>query len=566
MALTTFGVIGRTYRHANRYRQILGVLFKYGFDDLLLSLELERYLDIGMKAIFVDRGKREQEKLTRPQKLRRALEELGPTFIKFGQIVSTQSSILPAEFTAELEHLQSNVPAVPSAAIRTLVEEELGKEIGAVFETFDDKPLGAASIGQVHRARLRTGEDVVVKAQRPGVRSVVEVDLEILAHLASLAERHLEDWRPHEPTRVVDNFARTLLRELDFTNEAQNIERFAANFAHEPNLHVPRVYRAHSTSRVLVMEYIQGVRPRSAEVLACEGCDPSLVARRGLQLILAQIFHHGFLHADPHPGNLFVLPGNRLCYIDFGMMGELSRREREAFADLVLSIASQNERAAAQAFIRVTEWDDEPDRDDLEKALSHFMAAHFNRPLGDIQLGRLLEELIDLISAFRMRLGTEYHLVIKSLATVEGVGRMLDPDFDPIGEAAPFLRRFQRRRRDPRRLAQDTLETANDIVQLLRDLPHETRELLRQLRRGKVKLEFEHSGLDPLITTIDRTVNRLSISLLAGSLVIASSIMVLSKVPPLWGEIPILGLVGFLAAAILGFFELLSLIQERRRR
>lgn len=561
MAIRRIGRVGRTYRHMDRYRQILTVLIRYGFGDLLESLKLDQYVELGLKLV-APRRLEAVEELSRAERVRLALEALGPTFIKLGQILSTRPDLLPVEFVTELQKLQDNVPPFPGEDARGRVERELDRPIDVLFEDFDDTPLASASLGQVHRARLADGRDVVVKVQRPGIRKTIDVDLEILMHLAGLLERHVDGWDVHRPTRVVEGFARTIQRELDYRLEAGHIERFAAQFPDEPTLFVPEVFREWSTTRILTMEYVEGIKPTDLEAMDAAGLDRRLVAHRGADLLMKQVFVHGFFHADPHPGNLFILPGDVVCFLDFGMMGRIDRGDREAFADLVIALVERDAEKCADALTALTEWDDPPDRDALVSELAEFIDRHATRTLKDLQLGPLLMAALDTVSRHQLRVPPNRFLMLKALAAVEGLGRTLDPDFDITDEAAPFLRRVVRERLSPRRIAADIRGTGSDVLRLMREVPGEIRELLRMARAGRLKLEFEHRRLDPLIVALERVSNRLAFALVLASLVIGSALIVLSGLPPKWGEIPIIGLAGFVVAGMMGFWLLISILRH----
>lgn len=563
MTLLKIGSIGRTYRHMHRYRQILTALFRYGFGDLIDALKVEQYLEIGLQ--LVSRKRREKiETLSKAVRVRMLLEELGPTFIKIGQILSTRPDLLPQELIAELPRLQDDVPPVEFPEIEAVITEELGRPIDQVFSTFDPEPVAAASIGQVHRARLLGGEEVVVKVQRPNIRRTIEVDLEIMAHLAEMAERHLEGWDVHRPTKIVEEIARTLERELDYTLEASHLERFARQFETEPEVYVPRVYREATRCRVLTMEYVNGVKASDFDRLEEEGLDRTVIARRGLVLIMKQIFVHGFFHADPHPGNIFVLEGNVICYLDFGMMGRLDLETRESFADLIMGIVRRDERKAADALLELTLYEEEPDSPAIVRDVAELMDQHCYRPLRDMKLGALLHDLLGLTARHRLTIPSDLFLMIKALGAVEALGRRLDPEIDVIEEAAPFVERVQIERVHPRRLAREMAVSGTDLYHLLKEIPREVRTLLRLLRLGKVSMEFEHRGLEPMLVTHERISNRLAFAIVLAALIIGSALMVLSGIPPKWHEMPIVGLVGFLLAGVMGFWLLISIIRGGR--
>ena len=327
MNFRRLGSIGRTYRHIQRYSEILSVLFKFGFGDLVTSLRVEQYIDIGRRMIF-QKSKERIKGITRAERLRLAVEELGPTFIKLGQMLSTRPDVLPADFVQELIKLQDNVQPFDFSEAEAIIESELEGRRAEIFSSIDEVPVAAASVGQVHQAWLHNGDKVVIKVQRPGIRRTIEVDLEILFHLATLMERHLEGMDAQRPTDMVEEFGHSLERELDYRIEAANMDRFAEIYQHEPRVRFPRVYRDASTSNLLTMEFMSGIKAGSLEELKRAGYDLARLADLGAELIMEQILVHGFFHADPHPGNILVLPGEVICLLDLGMTGRLDRRER----------------------------------------------------------------------------------------------------------------------------------------------------------------------------------------------------------------------------------------------
>lgn len=563
MYIRKIGMISRTYRHIQRYRQILMVLFKYGFGDLIDTLKIEQYLEIGLQ--MISRKRREKvETLSRAERVRMALEELGPTFVKMGQILSTRPDLLPLEFIRQLSRLQDNVPPFAFELVRDAVEKDLGAPLGKTFKEFEKSPLASASIGQVHRAQLVNGEKVIVKVQRPDITRMIEVDLEIMLHLATLMERHLKAMEIHRPTRVVEEFARTLEMELDYTLEAAHAERFAAQFLGERTLYVPKVFRNATTKRILTMEYVEGIKASELDKLEKAGLDTRKIARRGFDLILKQIFIHGFFHADPHPGNVFILPNNIICFLDFGMMGRIGTQPREHFADLIMGIVRRDETKTASALMTLTTPDVETDVSGLEREVAQFIDKYFYRPLRDLEMGKLLKNLVEMTTKHRLRIPPDLFLMLKALATEESLGKALDPDFDAIKQAAPFVKRVQMDRLRPKRIAGDIFDSGAEFLHLLREIPGEVQEILRQARQGKIKIEFEHRGLEPMLSTHDRISNRIVFAIILAALIIGSSLIVLSGIPPKWYEIPVIGLAGFVIAAIMGFWLLISIIRGGR--
>ena len=562
-SIKKLGAIGRTYRHLNRYQRILRVLFKYGFNDLVDRLHIDQYLESGLQ--MINRKPREQiARLSRPERLRLVFEELGPTFIKLGQLLSTRPDLIPAEYLDELARLQDEVPPFSLAEVHAIFREELGRSPDEVFHYFDAEPLAAASIGQVHRARLDSGAEVVVKVQRPDIENVIAVDLEILAHLAGLMEQYLEEVQGHRPTAIVQEFARSLSREIDFAVELANVQRFARQFKNNTAIHVPLVYPELSTPRVLVMEYVLGIKASMAGQLREQGYDLPLIAERGATLVMEQIFVHGFFHADPHPGNLFILPDNVVCFIDFGQMGRLSRKDREDFTDLVLDLVAGDERTVVEGVLKVTVQLGEVDRESLARDLGGLVDLYLYRPLGELEAGRILQDLLDLVTRHKLTFKPAFYQMMKALSTVEGVGLMLDPKLELIRLARPFMRRIRLERMRPARLAEEIARTGSGYLQLLRELPEELRTILRQLRGGRMRLEFEHRGLQALGAALDRVSNRIAFAIVLAALIVGSSLIVLSDIPPHWHDIPVIGLLGFLVAGIMGFWLLLSIIRHGR--
>ncbi|MDL1963540.1 MAG: AarF/ABC1/UbiB kinase family protein [Deltaproteobacteria bacterium] len=563
LSIRKIGIIGRAYRHLNRYRHILTVLFKYGFGDLVDILKIEQYLEIGLQ--MISRKRREQvEKLSRAERVRMVMEELGPTFVKLGQILSTRPDLISVEFIHELSKLQDNVPPFPYIEARRIIESELGKPLEDIFRHFENTPLAAASIGQVHRAQLKDGEEVVVKVQRPGIRKTIEVDLEIMLHLASLMERHLEELQVHRPVRIVQEFARTLGKEIDYTIEALHIERFARQSMADPTVYVPKIFRDITTERVLTMEYIDGIKASEIDRIEREGLDRKIITARGADLILRQIFDHGFFHADPHPGNIFVLQDNIICYIDFGMMGAIDRQTREDFADLIYTVVNRDESRATQMLLKLTEYDEKPDVRPLERDLTDFIGQHLYVPLKDLQMEKLLQQLLKILSRHRLQIPQDLFLMMKALATVEGIGLLLDPDFEMIKQITPFIRRVKMARYHPKRMADDIARSGVEFVQLMQEIPGETREILKQMKQGKIKMEFEHKGLEPMLSTHDQISNRIAFAIVIAALIIGSALIVLSKTPPFLFGISFIGIIGFLAAAVMGLWLLIAILKKGR--
>ena len=563
LSIRKIGVVGRTYRHLSRYRQILAIFFKYGFGDLIELLKIEQYIEVGLQLISSKRRDR-VEKLSRAQRVRMAIEELGPTYIKLGQVLSTRPDLVPAQFIEELAKLQDNVPPFGFSEVSRIIEAEFGVPLKKLFEYFDENSFASASIGQVHRARLADGETVAVKVQRPGIKKIIEVDLEIMLHLATLMQRNIEEMSLYRPVKIVEEFARTLEKEIDYTIEATSLERFGRNFLADSSTYVPKVFRDTSSERVLTMEFMEGIKISDIDRIDKAGYDRELITVRGADFFLKQVFEHGFFHADPHPGNIFVLPDNVICLLDFGMTDSIDRQTREEFVDLIDSVVHQHESRAAQVLLKLTSWDYKPDIRRLEKDVADFMGQHLYKPLKDIEIGKLLNRLLELVSRHRLIVPPDIFLMMKALTTIEGVALMLNPDFDMVRQTAPFIEQVKLARFYPGRIAGDVIRLGSDMLQFAHRFPKDMLDIMRLIRQQKLAVQMEHKGLETMLATHDQISNRISFSIIIAALIIGSALIVISAIPPLFYGISLIGIIGFLAAAIMGIWLLVAILRKGR--
>jgi len=560
--LPKIGSIGRRYRHIKRFRQIVSVLLKHGLGDLVTRVGLYRQLGISRRLFTKRKAEAPLTPLTRWQRFRIVLEELGPSFIKLGQLASTRPDLVPPEACAEFEKLQDTVPAFPGSQVRQIIETELGDSLEVLFKEFDETPIASASISQVHRAVLPDGTVAAIKVQRPGIRATIEVDLEIMFHLAELIEKHIYGMETLDPVGIVHEFSRTIKRELNFDIEAGNIERFARNFQSDTTIYVPKVYRHLSTDKVLVMEFVEGIKVSNLDALADANLNLELIADRGADIILKQIFEHGFFHADPHPGNILVLPDNVICLLDYGMTGTLTGHNREHLGDLIAGIVRRNAKRMTRSLIRLSQLESAETVESLEADIADFVEQHLYRPLKDIRMGSLLTQIVQLLIRHNLKIPPVFHLLDKALITVEGNGRRLSPEFDIIEHMKPFVRQLLSERLSIRKLRKDFYTTSLDWEAVLRELPTDTRNIINKIKQGKIRIEFEHKGLEPMLKTHDRISNRVVYGIVLSSLVIGSSLIVLSGIPPKWHEIPIIGIIGFLTAGAMGFWLLISIMRH----
>jgi len=552
--------LSRFYRHMGRVTEVATVLVKFGFDDLLIRLGLNDLLDhvrglVGLKM--------QDRHLSRPERVRLVMEELGVVFIKWGQYLSTRNDLIPEAHIAELTRLQNSVQPVPLEEIEHVLA---GIIASGDLVNLSPTPLAAASVGQVHEAKLADGREVVVKVRRPGLYKQVNTDLEILAELAELVEKHLPALASARPQAMVEEFGRGLLAELDFTREAVNLERFGRFYAANPRVKVPRIYRSLCSERVLVMEKVDGLKFNDLKALLAAGYDLKELARFGAEVVFEQIMVFGYFHGDPHPGNLLVQPGPRVALLDFGLVGRLNRHTRDILLDLTLGVIRKKHRAVTSALLKLVNVEDEtpPDRERLEMEVDLFLESHIGRPLKELNLGRILNDMINIAAQYHISLPSDLVLLVKALTQVEGLGRQFDPDFDLVRVARPFLINQYRQRYDPRYWIKRLGDNLTDLKDFLEMLPNDLKPLYNMLRGGRLKSEFKMEGLEDLRQTIDRSSYRLAFAIVLASLVISSSVVIHANVPPKWYGIPVLGLIGFLGAVVVGFWLLYDFLKNRR--
>jgi ubiquinone biosynthesis protein len=550
------------FTHLSRYGDIISILVRYGFGDLLSRLDLHRYLQAGKKLLRI-RSVEQIERIPTWDRVRLALEELGPTFIKLGQFAANRPDVFPFDLIASLEKLQDSVSPFPREQAIATIERDLKRPVAELFERFDDMPFASASMAQVYRAFLHNGCEVAVKVQRPHLEEMVAVDLSVMRHLSVLIEKHIDGMSVFSLQQLVEEFAGAIGKELDFAAEAQHAERFAANFRDDPELHIPSVLHSHSGSKVLTTEFIHGIKVTSIDALMDAGLDPREIARRGARIILKQIFEDGFFHADPHAGNILVTEGNAICFLDFGMVGTLTPRTRHLISEILLGVVRRDPEQVVRVLRELT-----PGRFDrrefLEYEIAELLQEYSSRPIGAIRVNELMRRLSALMQSYRFKLVPGFYLLLKALITIEVIGCRLDPAFNLMEHITPFAERLVLQQQGPLAQARKASEAIAGTASLFGYLPREIRETMHLLNSGSLGIEFEHRGLDPALRKFGEYVNRLVYGLVLASLIIGSSIVVLSNIPPKLHGLPVIGLVGFLVAGIMGFWLLISISRNRK--
>lgn len=546
------------YRNVNRWREIVTVLSKYGLADWISRLNLEF-----AKGLLKSKQGEALARHSQEERTRMALAELGPTFIKLGQMLSTRADVIGTRLASELRRLQANVPADTAESIRETIENELGRPVDEIFADFDDEPLASASIAQVHAAELHSGEQVVVKVQHRGIESKVREDTEILLGLATLAER-LEEFSHYRPSSIAAEFQRSLKRELDFARERRNLEYFREVFASHREIHVPRTFPELCSMRVLTMERIDGIKLSKPDELKAAGVDLDQVARRGARVYLKMIFEKGVFHADPHPGNIMLLPNNEIGLLDFGNVGRIDDRLREHIESVLIGIAGGDSEMVSSVIMRVGLTPPDLDEAALRTDVTDFVSYYGSQSLDQFDLSGALNELTDLIYRYKITLPPQVAMLLKLFVTLEGTAKLISPKFNLIDVIKPFRENIIMRRLSPKRQFRKLRKIIADVEELIEVLPRRLMDTLEQVRRGTFAVNLDHRGLQP-------SVNRLVFGMITSALFLGSALMLSLKVPPVLfhvvegaekarflglQNVSILGMAGLITSVVLGLWLL----------
>ncbi len=552
--------IDKGYRYLNRYREIVAVFGKYGFAHVFDRLNLALRIRILGR---ISKQKKTKPSMTVAARLRLALEELGPTFIKVGQLLSTRSFLLPAQFIEELTKLQDKVKPVEFDQVRQLINRELG-DLDKVFTDFETIPIASASMALAYKATLLNGQKVVIKVQRPGLKRLVDVDMDILHDLASLLERHVEESRQYEPVSVIDELRRTMQRELDFTNEARNIESFSKNFEESRDIYVPRVFWEHTTAHVVTLEYIEGIKISKIGTLRERGFNLKKIANLGTRFIMRQIFIYGYFHADPHPGNLFMTYDGKIAPVDFGIVGRLDDWLMAKITDLLIAAWKRDIDLILRVLVDLGAISLDAETYMLRYELSDYLNRYYGLPLSKINMKLLVNDGFEIISRHRLKIPSNMMLLVKTIGTYEDLARKLDPDYNFVKHLRPYIKRLVLRRLDPEKLAYESSKSLRDLATLAHMAPREIELILRRIRRGQIAMELHHHGLDKITNQVDRSFNRLSFSLIIAAITVASSLIMMLDKGPLFLGYPFFGIFGYIIAGLLGLGLIVNILKSGR--
>lgn len=544
----------QTISNLTRIRQVAEVLIRYGFEDVVTSTPLRRLVTRSRRLSWQE-GEQAVFETTRWQRIRMIIEELGPTFIKLAQAMSNRADLLPQPLIDEFEKLQSNVPPFDVQLAKSIIEREMGQPLEEVFAEFDDVPLGSASIGQVHRARLLTGEEVVVKVQRPGVPEKVRSDLALLNELVRLTAGFLRKQGLSNPQDVVDAFERSMTKELDYTSEARSMEQFRSLYQNYETFYIPKPYRELSTARILVIEFVSGCKITDKPQLLEWGLSPETVAETGMDIYLTQIFEFGIFHADPHPGNVLVRPDGTLVLIDFGMVGKLSKQQKYAFAGVFIGMARQDPRGMALSFRRLALTSDIPDMRAFEASLGELIEDFASLDVKDMSMSDLADALQNVIYNYKLQVPGAVFLILRALVILEGIGKVLHPRFNTFEFVRPYGARIVAEQYSAENILSEAEYTGTQLLALIQTLPADIRQIVRKISRGDLRVRIELSGYQLLLHKADQLVSRGILAAVSVALILFAGLSLLGRYPagqmPYYRGLPIvtwysLGLAAFL--------------------
>lgn len=547
--------IGRKLKSAGRFNQILKVLLKYGFEDVVEYLEESKRLSFIRK--LVPKATRiHAAQFTKWEKMRLVCEELGPTFVKFGQILSNRPDVIPMELVYQMEKLQDNVQPMLDTAAKKVVEEELKESVDELFAWFEPTSFASASMAQVHKVTLKSGERVALKIQRPGIKEVILEDIKVMYRVADVLANRIPSLRNFDPVGLVKNFEDSILKELDFIHESINAQRFydklKGDLGHDQFADSPKVYLEFTTSKVLAMEYMTGTKIDRLEELKEKEIDAPTIAKRLSISYYKQIFEYGFFHADPHPGNLLVKADGHICYLDFGMMGSMLPRDIEVFGQLFISVVHKDIKMIIRSLQTLSNNAPINDMRSLEFDINEFLEKYYVRSVHKHEMSTILLELKDIIITHGLKVPAYFFLFARSLVTLEGVVTKLDPELDQFALVRPYLIASVQRSFNPLKSGKKMLNALLEMGNYLEDFPHDLKNAIRKINSGRVKVDLTHQGIDPMVHTLQRVVKQLITAFIMVALIVGATILVVTETGPLWNGYSVFGILGWVIVAFLG--------------
>lgn len=553
--------IRKSMRHLSRYQEILKVFVKYGFWDVVTKIKIGLIPDL-TKKVLPQIEKKELAILGTPVRLRMAFEELGTTFIKLGQMLSLRPDLIPPEIAQEFSKLQDDVAAEPFENIEPNLEKEYNGTLSTIFSEFDKIPIAAASMAQVYKAKLESGEIVAVKVLRSNLKQKIATDVDILSNLAQLLEKHIPESKLYDPVGIVKEFNKTISKEQNLMLEGRNIDTFRRYAKHEPTLKIPIVYWDYCTKKILVIEFIDGIKISEIDAMDEKGIDRKEVAKNGAKTLLKQIFEYGFFHADPHPGNLFVLPGNIIAPIDFGMMGRIDEEMKKNLLDVLRGLVDKDAYRITRVLLKIGLLEDQVNSRALERDILDFIDRYYGIPLNQLDAAIPLNEFMELIREYQIKLPADLVMMGKALVISEATGVKLYPEFNLFELLIPYARSAFFDSLNPLNQYKNILHIIEQSSDLLKGLPEDLQYLLFKLKNDNIKINLEHQGLDNLTKEMDRSSNRISFALVIAAIIIASSLVIQIDKGPMLFDYPVFGLMGYILASVLGIWLLIGILKS----
>ncbi len=548
--------IGKRIKSISRYNQILRVLLKYGLEDWVSYIDENKQYTFIQKFIPTNSVKQARA-FSKWAKMRLVCEELGPTFVKFGQILSNRPDLVPLELTFELEKLQDNVPPMSEKMAKQVVETELNDKVENLFAWFEPTPFASASMAQVHKVTLHSGKRVALKVQRSGINDVIVEDIKVMYKIAYILERRMPSIKSFDPIGLVKNFEASILKELDFIHESINVQRFYNNLVKDDSLEqfaeAPKVYPEFTTSKVLALEFISGIKIDRISELKAKEFDTKVLARRLAISYFKQIFEYGFFHADPHPGNLLILPNSHICYLDFGMMGSMLPRDIAIFGNLFISITNKDVKKIIKALQQLSNNAPISNMRNLEFDINEFLEKYYVRDIHDNEMSTILLELKDIILAHGLKVPTYFFLFARSLVTIEGVIEKLDPKLEQFEIVKPYLRKSAAKKFNPIIMGNKVLNSIVELTNYMEEFPTDLKNAIRKINSGKISVDLTHKGIDPMVHILQRITKQLITAFIMVSLILSAALFIIFEIRPLWNDISILGMASFTLAVFLGF-------------
>ncbi|WP_406655544.1 AarF/ABC1/UbiB kinase family protein [Methanolobus sp. ZRKC2] len=545
-----------------RYGKIVDTLIKYEFGHIADRLRINQFRPL--RSRFRKKDGKMEGVISHPQRVRMVLEELGPTYVKLGQILSMRHDLIPIEYIEEFSGLQDEVQPFEFTEVEKVIREELGADIEEIFIFFEKEPIAAASIGQVHRAKLKGGDDVVVKVQRPGIKKTIDADLDIMYSIAGFAEEHIPEARLYKPLEIVEEFEHSIHNEMDYTQEGRNAERFAHNFKDDPHIYIPEVYWDYTSMKVLTLEYIDGTKSTLFDDFAESGLDRKQIANIVIEAFMKQVYEDGFFHADLHSGNVFIMSDGRIALLDFGMAGFLSSETRNLLIDELIAITKNDSQLYIEILRDFGSIEEEVDIQSLKIDIDQLLYRYYGRSVKQLDTVAILEEMIGLLRKHHVRVPSNVALLSKGAMTVEGFGALMDPDISMTAIAEPFAKKAMKNRFKLHNIAEGTYRDMYNWSRVIHRAPLKLSHILDIAERGYLKLRFDSHGLDRIVAELDAASNRLAFSLIISAIIVGSSLIIQTgQEPYIWG-MPSLGVIGFVMAGLLGMWLIIYILRTGR--